>query len=281
MKKKYEDEVIEAAKYIRSVAAGEPIESEVEISLMRDGKEVTFGTYDAYSKGNLYDLKTGSIERNYVPQMAVYAAAICARDNIDKITVHLIYSALGKVDLFTLSRAEAEAITYRVIDSVNNPTRMAKPCDYCKWCHHLEYCEAVNTTVMTVAEKQELILKEEVAAIKDSKTMGVFKDVAQVCSAFIDMVKEKGEEFDEIDGWIKSSRRGKKKIKDITAALIQSGLPSEVFVSACSVSYSKLKKKFAEHKGVSEQEADKELSDLISSTIQEGRPVTYWRKEKK
>ena len=94
------------------------------------------------------------------------------------------------------------------------------------------------------------------------------------------MVKKKRDEFDEVDGWSKSTRKGTKKITDITGALIQSGLPADVFVNACTVSYSKLRKQFAEHKGVSEQEADRELSTLISSVIKEGQPVKYWRNDK-
>ena len=280
MSKTYEQEIVEAAQYIKRVSGDNPIESEIEVKLMRDGEEVTFGTYDASSKGHLFDLKTGQMERNYVPQMAVYAAAICQRDGIEQITCHLIYSSLGKIDQFTFSREEAETLAFRIVDSVNNPTRSPNPCDYCNWCHHTEYCTALRSTAMTVAEKQGLILKEKVDAITDGKTMGVFSDVAQVCGSFIEMVKKKRDEFDEVDGWSKSTRKGTKKITDITGALIQSGLPADVFVNACTVSYSKLRKQFAEHKGVSEQEADRELSTLISSVIKEGHPVKYWRKDK-
>jgi len=277
---KYDKEAVATAEYIRKVANGKKIESEVEVSLMRDGKEITYGTYDAYCEGHLFDLKTGQMERYYLPQVAVYVAAICQRDNVDKIEVHLIYSALNKVDKFTMTRDEAETVAYRIIDSVNDPTRSPNTSEYCNWCGRQEICSALNGTAMTVAKKQEMILEYEVNAIKNPETMGMFKDVAAACSVFIDMVKKKSDEFDEIEGWLMTTRKGRKTVVDITEAFFKSELPAEQFVKACTISYPKLKKQFAEHKGVSEREAEKMLSDLLSSTIKEGHPVRYWRKDK-
>jgi CRISPR/Cas system-associated exonuclease Cas4 (RecB family) len=277
---KYDEEAVTTAEYIRKVANGKKIESEVEVSLMRDGKEITYGTYDAYCEGHLFDLKTGRMERNYVPQMAVYAAAICQRDGIDKIEIHLIYSALNKVDKFTLTREEAEGIAFKITDSVNDPTRSPNTSEYCNWCGRQEICSALNGTAMTVAKKQEMILEYEVSAITNPETMGMFKDVAAACSVFIDMVKKKSEEFDEIDGWKKSTRKGSRKVANINGAFSKTGLPPDVFIEACSISYPKLKKLFAENKGISEQEAEEMLFDLLSSEIKEGHPVKYWRKDK-
>ena len=277
---KYDQEAVATAEYIRKVANGKKIESEVEVSLMRNGKEITYGTYDAYCEGHLFDLKTGQMERYYVPQMAVYVAAICQRDNVDKIEVHLIYSALKKVDKFTLTREEAEKVAHRVIDSVNDPTRSPNTSEYCNWCGRQESCTALRGMAMTVAEKQKMVLECEVTNIEDPKTMGIFRDVAEACTVFASMGKKKSGEFDEIEGWSKTTRKGKKAITSITTALFQSGLPAEVFVRACTVSYPKLKKQFAEHKGVSEYEADRILSGLLASITKEGHSVKYWRKEK-
>lgn len=80
---------------------------------------------------------------------------------------------------------------------------------------------------------------------------------------------------------MKVSRSGKKVITDVTGALIHSGLPSEQFIKACTISYPKLLKQFAAHTGCSDtREADKKLSGLVSSVTKTGRPVEYWRKEK-
>lgn len=277
---KYDNEAVSAAKYIREIAGGKRIETEQEVSLFRDGKEVTFGTYDAYCEGHLFDLKTGREQRYYLPQMAVYAAAICQRDGIEKIECHLIYSYLKKIDKFTLTREEAERIAFGIIDSVDDPTRMPAPCDYCNWCEHKADCSALNTLSLTVANRVDMLGKYRVSEIGDPLIMGQYRIVADAVETWAKEVKAKCNEFDEIAGYSKSSRRGKKQIKDITGALIGSGLPADKFVRACTVSFPKLVKEFADYKGVSEKEANKDLSNLIASVTKEGHPVTYWRKEK-
>jgi len=277
---KYDKEVVFAAEYIRTIAQGKPIESEIEVSFNRDGKEATFGTFDAYSDGHLFDLKTGREKRYYLPQMAVYVAAICQRDGIDQIEVHLIYSALNKVDKFTLTREEAEAVTHRIMDAVNNPTRQPSPCEYCAWCAHKGSCTALNETALAVS-KSELIAGVDISTITDPETMGKFREVADMVEVWAKEVKSHCSGFSEIGGYMKVSRKGKKVITDITGALIHSGLPSEKFIKACTISYPKLLKQFAAHTECSDsKEADKKLSELVSSVTTIGRPVEYWRKEK-
>jgi len=278
--RKYDKESVACAEYIRHIANGRDIEVEKEVSLLRDGKEITFGTFDAYCDGNLFDLKTGGVKRNYVPQMAVYVAALCHRESIDKIEVHLFYSAFNSVDKFTLTREEAERIAFAVIDSVTDPTRSPHTSEYCGWCARKTECTALNTMALTVADKMDLVSKYNIAEISDPVVMGQYREVADAVEHWAKAVKSKCADFDEIQGYKKTSRRGKKSISDITGALIHSGLPSEQFIKACTVSYPKLKKQFAEYMTISEEEADKELAARISSVTKEGHPVDYWRKEK-
>ena len=276
---KYEQEAGLAAEYIRKIANGKKIEAEQEVTFHRDGKEVTFGTFDAYCEGHMFDLKTGRERRNYVPQMAVYVAALCQRDNIDKIEVHLFYSAFNKVERFTLTRAEAEGLSYGIIDSVNDPTRSPYTSEYCNWCARKSSCTALSTMSLSIAEKLDIVVKD-IDTIADPVTMGQYREAAEAVECWAKAVKSKCKEFDEIQGYSMTTRKGKKTISDITGALIHSGLPSEQFVKACTISYPKLKRQFAEHTGVSEEEADRELTHLISSVTKEGRPVKYWRKDK-
>ena len=277
---KYEPEIVAAAEYVRKIANGKKIETEKEVILYRDGKELTFGTFDAYCKGHLFDLKTGMEIRNYLPQMAVYVAALCQRDNIDEIQVHLIYSSLGKTKQYTISREEAEELSYGIVDTINDETRSPRPCQYCSWCDLRNRCTALNTMAITVSEKTDMIKSTDIASISDPVTMGQFREVADAMDVWSKAVKDKCDDFDEISGYNKTTRKGKKYISDITAALIHSGLPSEMFVDACTVSFPKLRKKFAEHKGISEDEANEELSRLLESVMKQGKPVRYWRKIK-
>lgn len=277
---KYEPEIVAAAEYIRTVANGKKIETEKEVSLYRDGEEITFGTFDAYCEGHLFDLKTGREMRNYFPQMAVYVAALCQRDKIDEITVHLIYSALGKTKQYTISREEAETLSFGIVDTINDETRSPRPCQYCAWCDNKDKCSALNEMALTVSDRTDLIKSTNIDEISDPIVMGQFREVADAMEVWAKAVKSKCDEFDEVSGYNRTSRAGKKYISDITAALIQSGLPSEMFVKACTVSFPKLRKQFAEHKGISEDEANKELSRLLESVMKQGQPVKYWRKIK-
>lgn len=277
---KYDKEAVYAADYIRAIAQGKKVESEVEVSFMRDGEEATFGTFDAYCEGHLFDLKTGREKRYYLPQMAVYVAAICQRDGIDKIEVHLIYSALNKVDKFTLTREEAETITHKIMDSVDDPTRSPKLCEYCSWCSRKGSCTALNETALAVSSS-DLISGVDISTITDPETMGKFREVADAVEVWAKEVKSHCSEFKQIGGYSKVSRKGKTIVSDITGALIHSGLPAEQFIKACTISYPKLLKQFAAHIGCSDtKEADKKLTELVSSVTTTGRSVEYWRKDR-
>ena len=134
-----------AADYVIKMAesAGERIETETKVEYWRDGKEVTFGYLDAYFNGNLFDLKTGR-ERDYVLQLCVYAAALCARDNLDAVTVYLLYSETKSVTHAVISRDVARSLVNDVISRVEDPDRKPAKCDYCNWCERKRVCRAVN-----------------------------------------------------------------------------------------------------------------------------------------
>jgi len=134
-----------AVRYVTSMAehAGEDIETETRVDYVRDGAPVTFGYLDAYYKGHLFDLKTGK-ERDYVLQMCVYAAALCQRDKLDVIDVHLLYSQTHAVAHMQVSRESAEAVVNEVIDKVIDPDKKPALCDYCNWCENRRVCHVKN-----------------------------------------------------------------------------------------------------------------------------------------
>jgi len=134
-----------AVRYVTSMAerAGEDIETETRVEYMRGGKPVTFGYIDAYYGGHLFDLKTG-MERDYVMQMCVYAAAMCQRDDLDSINVYLLYSKTRAVSHMKVSRESAEEIVEEVINKVEDPDKKPALCDYCNWCEHKRVCHVKN-----------------------------------------------------------------------------------------------------------------------------------------
>tara|TARA_R100001530_G_scaffold128631_2_gene98464 strand:+ start:144 stop:680 length:537 start_codon:yes stop_codon:yes gene_type:complete len=132
-----------------SVVGRRKLITEERISIMRDGVEITFGSMDAYCKGNLFDLKTGQ-KRDYKQQMAAYALGVMQKYKEKKLTCHLVYSKTKEVEKFDLTREEAEDIVYAIVDSVNDPTRSPWPCEYCAWCDRKESCTALKHFAYTI-----------------------------------------------------------------------------------------------------------------------------------
>jgi CRISPR/Cas system-associated exonuclease Cas4 (RecB family) len=151
---KYPKEVVWAAEYIMSVVGRRKLITEERISVMRDGEEITFGSMDAYCKGNLFDLKTGLV-RDYRQQMAAYALGVMQKYKEKKLTCHLVYSKTKEVKEFSLTRKEAEDIVYAIVDSVNDPTRSPWPCEYCIWCGRREQCTALKHFAYTIGGQVE------------------------------------------------------------------------------------------------------------------------------
>ena len=134
-----------AVGYVTAMAerAGEDIETETKVEYMRGGKPVTYGYIDAYYNGHLFDLKTG-MERDYVLQLCVYAAAMCQRDDLDSINVYLLYSQTRSVSHMAVSRESAEELVEEIIDRVEDPDRKPALCGYCNWCEHKRVCHVKN-----------------------------------------------------------------------------------------------------------------------------------------
>ena len=123
--------------------ADKDLETETLVKYKKDGRVMTFGYLDAYFTGHLFDLKTG-MERDYVPQMLVYAAALCQRDNLDQINVYLLYSETRVVSHMSVAREVAEEVVNSIIDGVESSDKLPEPCSYCKWCADKTICPANN-----------------------------------------------------------------------------------------------------------------------------------------
>ncbi len=152
--KGYPKEIVWAASYILSVAGRKKLISEQRVSIMRDGKEISFGSMDAYCKGHLFDLKTG-MKRDYKQQMAAYALGVMQKFGDKKLTCHLVYSRFKNVETFDIELEEAERIVYGIVDSVKDPTRSPWPCDYCRWCSRKDNCTAIKHFSYTIAGQVE------------------------------------------------------------------------------------------------------------------------------
>jgi len=134
-----------AVKQVTDMAekAGKDIETETLVEYKRNGEAITFGYLDAYFTGHLFDLKTG-MERDYIPQMLVYAAALCQRDGLDQMNVYLLYSESRVVSHMEVTREVAEEVVNSIIDGVDDFEKFPEQCSYCKWCADKTICPANN-----------------------------------------------------------------------------------------------------------------------------------------
>ena len=273
-----EPEVIWAADYIKEVTNGKPIEIETKVEVKRGSDDLTFGHADAYCDGNLFDLKTGQHKRDYGPQMAVYGLGMMQRYNLPSITVHLLYSAFREVDSYTITREEAEAEVYGIVDTTQNPKASPKPCSYCSWCKHKENCSALSGLATTCSDGLDLPKSMDLSKVTDPAEMGKFKAMADSLKIWIDAVNAKSKEFDDIVGYYKVTRKGNKSVKDVWEAVSDIDMEPKEFISCCTVSWPKLVSKYSEVWGISKEQAEEKLSVLLSAQIKEGHETKYWRK---
>lgn len=188
--KKYHSEVVWAARYILKKVGKRKLHVEEMVSVMRDGKEVTFGTLDAYCEGNLFDLKTGR-RRNYREQMAAYAIGAMQRFGDKKLTCHLVYSRLREVETFDLTYDEACDIVYGIADSVHDPTRSPWPCEYCVWCKHKETCSGLNQYAYSIAGQLEAMSKVNLNAPLKPAAQKRLAEIVSAMEGWVDRMRGK------------------------------------------------------------------------------------------
>jgi hypothetical protein len=156
------DQVLWAANHI-SQYAGMNLHVEERLSLVdHDFAEITFGTADAIAikqtqHGDtltLFDYKSGE-QRNYRPQMAAYALMAMDRFGFNLCHVHEVYGRFRWVEKYTLSRTEADAIVYPIIEAVNDTSRPASLCGYCAWCADAGTCPLTTGAITAVAARYD------------------------------------------------------------------------------------------------------------------------------
>lgn len=294
----YDKGVMWAFEYIRDIASklGAPVETETLVEYRGDdGKVKTFGYLDAYCTGHLFDLKTGSQKRDYWPQMAVYGAALCDRDNLTSLDIHLLYSERKEVDYRKASREEMRREANAIIEAVENPTSPAVPCQYCEWCAHKPMCRSLNETAMTVAgtEMQSLPRVGDISKVNCPSVMAKLKDVASVAKAWANEVNKHANTFVRLDGYSHVTRNSNPEVVNPMQVLLalreaqkvypekfgEQFNPSEVLLNAGKFSYPSLVKSCQESMGVSKQQAEGFLSTLLKDCIKSGHKTKYWRKK--
>lgn len=154
------DEEIEACEwayeYIKLTAAlnDHPIHFERTMKWLRPDFSEAEGTPDVSCGQDLFDLKWR--ERNHHAQMADYALA--KFEEADKLNqplkfvrVHLLFGALKKKEVYTMTRDQAERIVEQTLATTRQPSPQPVACDYCGWCKKNLTCPATTQPVKQMA----------------------------------------------------------------------------------------------------------------------------------
>jgi hypothetical protein len=227
-------------------ASGQPIEIETKVSVLDAGfQEITFGFADIICGNLLIDLKTGE-ERDYRPQMAVYALGMMQRSGSESVGIVLVYSKARKTVEFCITRAEAEALVSSVAQAVADPNKKPSPCDYCGWCASVTECQALTERAVAVAKGREdwALVQYHSSKITEpaemSKALELAKLLSKWCEAVEHMAIDMALSGKAIPGFKLKERSGNRKVVDIDGLFQAVGIPADKFLSACSVSLTKL-----------------------------------------
>lgn len=112
-----------------------------------------FGTADIDFGPFILDAKFGD-PRDYFAQMCGYALAKMERDGYRRIYAHMLYGRWKKTVTHVIDREVAERVAYHVLNRKHNPHKKPTACEYCHWCKHIAYCEAVNDKVNVLLAKR-------------------------------------------------------------------------------------------------------------------------------
>lgn len=270
-----------ANDYIRSVVpVGIEILSETSVEVARDGIVVLRGTADVIAGSHLFDLKW--VERNYREQMAAYALGQMQRESYNEITVHLLFGGRLKAVSYTITRAEAEALLWPILDEIADPTTVCRVSDYCGWCKHSAYCKVRLKEVNKVADAYELARVEDLS-VTSPESLAKALNLASLAADWAAEVKQycaqAAKDGLEIPGYQLKTRAGSREIapEDINEAFSRSGLASEAFINACKLSITSLISEY-QKLGLTRKEAENRVTERLSGLIRHKPASTYLAK---
>jgi hypothetical protein len=139
-------------------------------------------------KGILFDIKSGQV-RNYKEQMACYCYGLMHEHFVESWTAYLLFIDQKEIVKHEFTYDDAQKIVDDVITKVNDPEKVERPCDYCKWCSKFTTCHAVNKQSNMALEiiSDEPTFKD---ILSDPEKLGEFLLNADVLSDYVEMAKE-------------------------------------------------------------------------------------------
>lgn len=272
-----------------------PMDFERSLTLRDDNFQVIWrGTPDAVCGSHVFDMKWR--ERDYVAQMAAYALLIFDDSEFDSLTFHLLYGAIKKAEVFTLTRDLAAEIVSPIIRAWNDENKEPAPCDYCGWCAKAATCPALNERALAVAAGREDWKLEQYHAsnITTPEEMDKALILARHLKPWIEAVEYFAKEMTQKQGiqlahFDLRQKQGSQFCIDINRAFELLNLDPKEFLSACALrlnsSRSHQERKgiieaYAAHHCLSKKEAKKKVETLLAEVLKRGNPTFELRKKK-
>lgn len=269
-----------AAEYIRGIAGDQEILSETPVEVRRGGNVVLRGTADVIVGSHIVDLKW--VERNYGEQQAAYALGAMQKLGLESMQVHLLFGEPRRVVSYTLTRSEAEALVYPVLDAVADPNVECRISEYCGWCKHSAYCKVRLKEINKIADGYDLVRVEDLS-VTSPEDLARALNLAKVASDWAEEVRaycgQAAKDGLQIPGWTLKARAGGREIAPdhINEAFSRIGLPSEQFIKACKLSITGLSDALQET-GLTKREADARINERLSGLIRHKPASQYLAK---
>ena len=278
-----QEEIDRTTDYTLEQCGDAAVECESKVTISVDGEFFTEGYLDMYcpARRKLFDLKTGQRYDDRI-QLSGYALGLMQRDECMEIECHIIYSAENKVDVFVVTRSEAEDIARRVRNRITNPTASPIPNVRCGWCRHQPYCTALEKTAFTLIDRQDMLEKaRNPATIENPLTAARLREYIPSIEAWIKALKERCEDFDELPGFKRVTRTNPIKIEDSKAAYMKlagNNIGTYDILEIAKIKYPDLVALFAKKADCTIEEAEQALPQIIGEHLSGGSKSSYWRK---
>ena len=283
LNQKEREEIDWATEYTLAQCGDAPVECETLVDISVDGEFFTRGYVDMIcpSRRKIFDLKTGARYDDRI-QLSGYALGWMQKTECMEIECHLVYSAESAVDRWVVTRSEAEDIARRVRNRITNPTASPIPNIRCGWCRHQPYCTAHEKTVLTIIDRQDMLEKaRNPATIDNPLTAARLREYVPSIEAWIEALKKKCNEFDELPGFKRVHRTNPVTVSDCKRAfqkLAGNNIGPYNILEIAKIKYPDLVAVFAECTGCTIGEAEQALPQIIGDELSGGGKSSYWRK---
>lgn len=257
------------------------IERKLQI-LDDDFEKVMEGTLDYQCGNHLFDIKWR--RRNYREQMACYALMMIQELGLKIVKVHILFMESKHAEKFTLTEQQCWEIINPVTEACKDPDAKANPNEYCGWCKHHLYCDAVNERVETVVDGREdwELEKYHASQIKEPEELAKAIAIARTVKKWAEAVEHFAKDFifsgGEIPGYAVRPKAGRRVIESIAEAFDKSGLEQHVFLDCCTVKFSSLVEKRQALHGISKKVAEKEIERMLGDVCSRAKPSYELRK---